>query len=200
MLQSTSPWLGVAEALPLAIKYPGGRAPGANVNLKPLQSLTSRQVGTYLPPSEVTSSLHWHCSTLFTTSLNFVWEICPAMSGRCVFWICGKRCICCCGGDAARRVPPRRLTPLLLPPSLSCLRRSNPRLAWKGWHRVISKSLKNCPQVFERLPPAPPKCSTTSLGRASSGPWSEKVQISLGPLWYGYIGDILLMLDIFIYW
>ena len=36
---------------------------------------------TYLPPSEVTTSLHWHCS-ISITSFHFVGEPCPV---RCAF-------------------------------------------------------------------------------------------------------------------
>ena len=43
VLQRASPWLGVAEALPLAIKNPGGRTPG-DVDLKLLHSHTSTHV------------------------------------------------------------------------------------------------------------------------------------------------------------
>lgn len=86
----------------------------------------------YLPPSEVTTSLHWHCSS-FTTSLNFVCELCTGICNCCVFWICGERCICCCGGVEPRRVLPRLLTGL--PPP--CLLRPPPPLVWKpGWRGV----------------------------------------------------------------
>ena len=121
MLQRASPWLGVAEALPLAIKNSGGRTPG-DVDLMPHRA---RQAHMYLPPSKVTTSLHWHCSS-FTTSLNFVWEICTGICNRCVFWICGERCICCCGSvEPLTGLPP----PWLLRPP--------PRLVWKpGWTTV----------------------------------------------------------------
>ena len=98
----SKPLAGCSRSLASCHQVPGWSSTWGRCQSKTFTEPEQQETGTHLPPSEVTSSLHWHCSTLFTTSLNFVWELCPAMSGRCGFWICGKRCICCCGGDAPR--------------------------------------------------------------------------------------------------
>ena len=125
------------EALACGDLHLPSQAPQPSLKCQ-MSNFTSQQM--YLPPSEVTTSLHWHWSTstlTLTTSLNLVWDFWPA-SGRCSSCSCGDCCICCCCCccDDPRRVSPRRLSGLLAPLVSSCLLWPPPRLAWKGWLNI----------------------------------------------------------------
>ena len=97
-----------------------------SVRLNFFAVLVKLKLGNDLPPSDVTTSLHWHSFPFslpsFTTSVHFVGVRVSSFSpfgsssllvtlpitlhfvgvrGRCSFWICLERCSCCCGGTEA---------------------------------------------------------------------------------------------------